>query len=183
MYINIQSVGRKVLQLDSLIASERLNAVFLVEHWLSQAELEVVRLADLILTSCCCRDSGHHGGSCIFADGCCGSRVGLNLTRYIEYRVCEVSGMMYCGVCFLVFYRPPSGDFNSFLSKLNSLMQAFSTHNLVCVGDFNVHFDRKDVRASQLTDLFHSFGLTQRVFEVTRGSIALIISSPISMIH
>ena len=129
-----------MLQLEALIETECLNGIFVVEHWLSQPELETVHLAQFNLVSGYCRPPGCHGGSSIFSDNRPAIKT-LDLGKYVEDRVCEVSGMRYGGIHFFVIYRPPSGDFIRFLNKLTTLLEDFAVCSILCIGDFNVHFN------------------------------------------
>lgn len=171
-YTNIQCINTGLLQLESLCLDNQFNAVFLTEHWLSQTELEAVRLCNYLLVASSCRDAGRHGGTCIFGNDARNS-CAIDLSSLSINVICEVSGFLYHGLHFILVYRSPSGGFVSFLENLSKVLHRYARHRIVCIGDYNVHFNTGDSEAVQLVNLFQSYGMTQKVFTKTRGEYCL----------
>lgn len=161
-----------MLELQSSVIDKNLNFLFLAEHWLSEAELEAVQLGDFRLISFYCRARRIHGGVCAFS-GVGQSVQVINLEGLCEDLHCEVSGFVWGDICFVVVYRSPSGDFNIFLNNIEKVLLRCMGHGIIVVGDFNVHFNTRDGRSLEVTNLFASFGLIQNNFQNTRDDSCL----------
>jgi len=135
------------------------------EHWLVQSEIDVLKIRNYCFVSYFCRKSHIHGGVAI--------AVKHNLlNRFVERSdLNDLSQEMHCEVCavqakslkltIITLYRPPSGNYETFLNTLELLLQKTilnQNFNTLINGDFNVDFLTDGSRTNTLIDLAKSYG-------------------------
>nr|CAI5847859.1 unnamed protein product [Callosobruchus analis] len=70
--------------------------------------------------------------------------------------------------------RAPNGNLGRCLEILNTVLESLGPKlNIIVSGDFNVYFDGKDCKASELCDLFLSYGMYSTTNFPTRGAVCL----------
>jgi hypothetical protein len=73
-------------------------------------------------------------------------------------------------ICVLTLFRAPSGNFSSFLLKLNTILQSLYTpmlHFIIC-GDININYLNESKNKNQLDNLLLSYNLTNIINFPTR---------------
>jgi len=82
-------------------------------------------------------------------------------------------------ICVLTLYRAPSGNNNSFLLKLDTILQSLYTpmlHFIIC-GDININYLNESENKNLLDNLFLSYNLTSIIYspdESTKYEVRLI---------
>jgi hypothetical protein len=82
----------------------------------------------------------------------------LNLDKYCveqDIKVCALQlDSIFLNICILVIYRSPAGNFNTFLTEPDKILQKLGTiiSNIIC-GDVNVNYLQESDKKSQLNAL------------------------------
>lgn len=174
LQLNVQSLPNKINRLTLLLEEELPDIVSVAEHWCDVDNMRTMAIPGYTLISSFCRPSRKHGGSAIYAK--IGLQMGdLGVSNYSVEMECEfcaakcVIGGVRVGV--ISAYRPPSGSFQVFLSKISYLLQ-HSQSIVDCIflcGDFNIDFLNNGCRLKPLLiDLFNCFNLNITNSEPTR---------------
>lgn len=177
LYINVQSLSNKVLELNVLLDEEEPNVFCISETWMREDAIKALHLENYTLISFFSRRDFRGGGTAIFAKKDFNNSKFSSITietQCIE-RVCEfcIAGLeinkkLYVFVCIC---RSPSGDFDQFLNILDEILNAvFSPKKfLIFCGDFNCDFSTNNDRSFSLLQLFSGYGLVAHVSGATRN--------------
>ena len=122
-----------------------------------------------------CRKSRTHGGVGIFVyNTLLYSTVNLNkVCNDYAFEACVIKLLISSNIYFILcIYRPPVGNFTTFLLHLQSILtQIYSnTTNLIICGDFNVDYLHDSRNKNLLNSLLASFNLHSAVNFPTRIS-------------
>ena len=107
----------------------------------------------------------------------------LNLDKYWVDQDIEVCALKldstFTNICILVIYRSPIGNFNTFVTQLDKILQKLCTikSNLTICGDVNVNCLQESDKKSQLNALLNSynvFSIVQFPTRIYRNSISAI---------
>ena len=129
---------------------------------MSSGETEELHLDGFVLAAFSVRRQFMHGGTAIFVKDTLATdvenvMVDFNIEKCIE---CSIIYIRNFNLYILVFYRSPSGDFDTFLSVVESTFNRISVNKSVIVaGDFNVHFNTNEKNTTDLCDI----GLHQKM--------------------
>lgn len=171
-YFNICSVRNKTGEIESFLAEGcDFDLLCFSEHCLLKQEVDLLKISNYQVVSYFCRESSAHGGSIILSKPhltCLERRdlVDCSLENHCEIAAVEIKSLNFL---ILTIYRPPSGNVGMFLEVLSNVISKLKTKYFIVInGDFNVHFNRQDNRASDLLDLMRSFGFREQVFSATR---------------
>ncbi|EFA09411.1 hypothetical protein TcasGA2_TC005213 [Tribolium castaneum] len=142
------------------------------EHWLNTSECESISLENFSPKSWFTRGDKGYGGSIIFTRNnlqcvALDQLVNLSVTSVREISAIK---LVLTNAIVISIYRPPSGDFELFLTVINSLLKHldFSKKNILGV-DFNVKFNSPDLKCHALIDLLLSYDLQPLVNFNIRG--------------
>ena len=157
----------KAPALSDLVVSKGINLLGIIETWLTIRETSS-DLAEMTL----------HGFSFFQTPRVNkrGGGVGLFVSNAFKFTPINVpslssfeciSGKFECGRTYLNIlniYRPP-GPASSFFSELQDLLFYIASlpHDLVLMGDFNLHLESSSSDVRQLTGILESFDLNQHV--------------------
>jgi hypothetical protein len=85
LYINIQSVGSKILELESFLQSAYpIEILCLNEHWLSPNDIDVLSIDNYTVASSFCRSKYKHGGVAVLIHNSLKLWQSLNTVQYCE---------------------------------------------------------------------------------------------------
>ena len=171
LYYNARSVLPKLDNLAATCLARSPDIVCIVESWLcsdiSDNEISLPNYSIIRLDR-----NRHGGGILLYVKDNLSFKVVLHGPSGLELFFMSILLPNSRSICLGTFYRPPSSSvaiFDSLFDVLCSLnSNCFS--NFILLGDFNVgmssHFS--NCNYMDLTNLFHSFSLTQVVDEPTR---------------
>jgi hypothetical protein len=158
------------LELESFLQSAYpIEILCLNEHWLSPNDIDVLSIDNYTVASSFCRSKYKHGGVAVLIHNSLKLWQSLNTVQYCEELHCEIAGIAFNGCRLYTIYRPPAGNFDLFIEKLEFLLQSIVGKSYIIItGDFNCKFNTSEKQAVTLVNTFISFGLQQAVFLPTR---------------
>lgn len=165
--INARSMRDKAPALSDLIISKSIDVLSVTETWLTRRET-AASLADITPTGFSFHHSPRVGRS--------GGGVGLFVSSPFKFERIAIPAQSsfetICGrvsdgrICFniLNIYRPP-GTSTLFFEQFQDVLSHMASlpHDLVVLGDFNLHVDTSSSQTSQFLDILASFDLQQNV--------------------
>lgn len=177
LHVNIQSMRRKILDLEVLISEGSYDVICINEHWLKSEELSLVNVEGYHVISSFCRSEGARGGGvCVFVRNplVCNPVDMSYCTTESHFEAAGVFLVDYDTYVFSV-YRTPNSSYYEFTGRLSALLDKIniSKYKITVAGDFNVHLSTSNVRtvgreAEDLCSLMATYGLRQTVFFNTR---------------
>ena len=151
------------------------NILRITKHHLRHEELAAFHVENYVLGSSYCRQLKLKGGVCIFVQNNL-RFTPLNVDEYCVDQDIEVCAIhlhsTHNKLCILAIYRSPQGNFNTFLTKLDLVLQKFFKLNftLVVCGDVNVNYLMESHKKNELNRILQSFNLSSIVNVPTRIS-------------
>ena len=115
-----------------------------------------------------CRMTYEMGGVCIYVQESL-NYVKLHLERYCQdknFKVCAIKTHFNAkSVCIIAIYRVPSGNFELFLSKLDTILRKLynATLEYIFFGDINIDYLINNDRKTRLDTLLKTYNLTSLV--------------------
>ncbi|XP_045471745.1 intracellular protein transport protein USO1-like [Harmonia axyridis] len=175
---NLQSIGNCVDELNEFLqAQNKCTFLCVTEHWKTASQLPIYKIEHYNLAASFCRTlENKHGGSAIFArDGLLGKvrkeATENSVENHIEISACEFK-INKTKIVVSAVYRTPSGDFETFLQRLEKLVALFTNEankTVIIAGDFNVNFVSKDsIERLQMCSMLNSYGVYPTISENTR---------------
>jgi len=143
------------------------------EHHLSQSEADFINIENYSIGAKYCRRKLQKGGVSIFIQSHLQFTT-LNRDKYCVNQDIEVCALKldstFSNICILVIYRSPIGNFNTFVTQLDKVLQKLCTikSNLIICGDVNVNYLQESDKKSQLNALLNSYNLFSVVLFLTR---------------
>lgn len=166
----------KIDALEVFLMGKNIQIFCLTEHWMKENEICQIQIQNFLLGSSFCRSTFKGGGSAVFVNlGESFKELSVISKLSIE-KDFELSGIFLCNVNVYIvcIYRSPSGDFNSFLAKMDQTLTMIGIQkNIILLGDFNVHFGTKEKDEMALCDLLTSYGFKQMIYAGTRNDKCL----------
>lgn len=170
--LNTQCLRNKIGEINAIQSD--FSLLCFTEHWLNADELKCAIIDNYVLVSFYCRSVYIHGGVSIF--------VNISLSSFFVSRddISELSVEKDIELCavecvklnilVVLIYRPPSGNFETFINIMQSLFELLCSSSLyvVVAGDFNLDFLSNTSRITQFTDIYCCFNLTPTIHECTR---------------
>ena len=185
--INARSMREKAPALADLVESKSIDVLSITETWLTRKETRA-GLADLTPPGYTFHQAPRVGRT--------GGGVGLFVSGQFTYKEFQIptrpSFEAMCGIIsngninlsVLNIYRPfPNGvNVNAFFIEIQDILSHLASlpHDLVILGDFNLHVDVDSNHTRQFVDILSSFNLSQHVDFPTHihgHSLDLIITS------
>jgi len=165
--INARSMRDKAPALSDLIHSKSIDVLSVTETWLTTRETRGC-LTDLTPAGFSFHQAPREGRS--------GGGVGLFVSNQFTFNPIPIpAGASFeamCGtvsdgkVCLNILnvYRPP-GACNGFFDEFQDVLCHLASlpHNMVVLGDFNLHVDSDSSQTAQFLDILSSFNLRQNV--------------------
>ena len=176
LHHNVQSLSNKLLDIAILLATDysNINILCFTEHWLLEAQLQVLNIDGFKLVSNFSRSHSASGGSCIFVRNTTEAQEVTYLRKLGKERVFEVSAMELStnNTILACIYRSPDSDFYTFLHTLELLIsKVFSKgKHLVLCGDLNINFLQQSSKLADFRNLLAMNNLTNIVKSPTRIS-------------
>lgn len=171
-HINIQCISNKVDQINSIPdIAIRSGVLCFSEHWMSEADLKLIKINGFQLVSFFCRKNHQHGGVSIFLNN------NIDAESIFLNKFCDEINAEFCGIkikrdnlLIIACYRSCLGDPDIFLIKFEEILNKFASKklNLIILGDFNINFNGNSHLLSQFNWILKSYGLKITVFENTR---------------
>jgi hypothetical protein len=143
------------------------------EHHLDQSEPNFIYTEKYSLGVNYCRRKLQRGGVSIFIQSHLQFTT-LNLDKYCVDQDIEVCALQiyytFLNICILVIYRSPTGNFNTFVTQLDKILQKVCTikSNPIICGDVNANYLQESDKKSQLDALLKSYNLFSIVKFPTR---------------
>ena len=125
---------------------------------MKHSELQRIFFDNYKLGDSYCRMTYEMGGVCIYVQESL-NYVKLNLQRYCQdknFEVCAIKAHFNAkSVCIIAIYRAPSGNFELFLSKLDTILRKLHTATLeyIICGDINIDYLINNDRKTRLDAL------------------------------
>lgn len=146
----------------------------LSEHWKTEDQLKNYSIANYNLLSAFCRAENQHGGCAIY--------IRDDLEKFQEKNLGQVSekGHIECAaiegkisidkIIIINIYRPPNGDINIFLQKINEILSTLvpEKETVFLLGDFNIDLLKANKNQAEFVNLLKSYNLHQSIFQNTR---------------
>lgn len=121
LHLNVQSIISKIDKISLLLLDKKPDIVSIAEHWCKEEGMEVVRFPGYKMVSYFCRPTREHGGSAIFARDEMEVKI-IHINKFSEELVCECCAVKFKigqhSIGVISAYRPPTGNFESFLIKM-----------------------------------------------------------------
>lgn len=180
MFLNVQSLENKILDLEVTLSLSNYDVLCFSEHWLTEDLIMARGLNGYILASAFCRTNLKHGGIALYVSNALAECYKVvNVSEFC----CELHHEFVCivlpktNLVLVGVYRSPNGDFDLFLSALESLVLHLnrfrSKHHILVGGDFNVDVRKEDHKSSTLQNVLKSLNLYCKNFEPTRDKACL----------
>jgi exonuclease III len=140
----------------------------LTEHHLQYTEQALSHIENYILGAHYCRNTKHMGGVCMFIQKNIPFTC-LEIGNYCKDQDIEICGIQlnhdYDKLCILAVYRSPSGNFDNFLTNLDSVLQKLFLlkFTFIICGDMNIDYLVDNYKKRQLDSILHSFNLSSIV--------------------
>lgn len=155
-----------------------IDILCVTEHWLSVMEIGSTQLCGYRVAGYYARESSKGGGVALFVKDILSSSIDVqkflnqyNVEKCIE---CSLNFIKNLNVYVLVVYRSPSGNFDTFLTEIEGILTTLGPgKSVILAGDFNVHFNTREINTLQLCDTLTSFDLHQQIFDATRHDACL----------
>jgi exonuclease III len=148
------------------------------EHHLSQSEADFLNIEYYFIGAKYCRRNLQQDGVSIFIQSHLQFTT-LNLAKYC-IEVCALKlDSTFSNICILFIYRSAVGNFNTFVTQLDKILQKLCTikSNLIICGDVNVNYLQESDKKSQLNALLNSyilFSVVQFPTRIYRNSVSAI---------
>lgn len=172
MHQNVQCLSNKILQIEVILANYNVDVFLATEHWQTREQISLLTISNYTLYSFYCREITSHGGTAIYLKKGLTDVKMRNLSEYCKEGILECSciELVNRNIITVVIYRPPTGNFNTFLELFCDLLHViFKFKKCVVIGgDFNINFNIYSNNLSLLTDLLTSFGLEITINSPTR---------------
>lgn len=175
LYVNIQCVRNKILEIENFCDVENVDIICLAEHWLTENQVDVMRPTGFMPASVTCRSISKNGGVGIYTSSKIKfSKLNLNIfNSEINCEICGIKILKATGnINILCIYRSPNGDIKMFFYLFEqAIKQVLKNHDqLIICGDFNINFaDIKSLATNQFLNLLRSLNLTYINNKPTRG--------------
>ncbi|XP_044766826.1 uncharacterized protein LOC123322842 [Coccinella septempunctata] len=136
--------------------------------------LSRVNFGNLNVASSFCRNTSRHGGAAVFVSKEIQCRELLNITKYSVEKEIEIAAIRLpvLRVVLVALYRPPSGDYSTFLSALEFVLEeclrSHGDDRVLLVGDFNIDFIRTSTEKTKLIETFNMYGMRYVFTEPSR---------------
>jgi hypothetical protein len=149
---------------------------------LNHSEADLINIENYSLGAKYCRQKLQRGGVSIFIQSLLQFTT-LNLDKYCVDQDIEVYALKldstFFNICILFIYRSPIGNFNTFVTQLNKILQKLCTikSNLIKCGDVIINYLQESDKKSQLNALLNSnnfFNIVQFPTRTYKNSISAI---------
>jgi exonuclease III len=144
-YQNIRGLGNKTDELIINWVNDAPHILCLSENYLSTEIIKTIIIDNYNLGSHYCRKYAKCGGVCIFIHKSY-QFINMDLDSYCieqDFEVCAIRlSHSPVNLCVLSVYRSLSGNFDTFIMKLEEILNILFQNqvNLVICGDFDVNF-------------------------------------------
>jgi exonuclease III len=170
---NIRGLRGKTNELISQLYPHFPHILCISEHHMTHLELKQTFLENYRIGASYCRSSFEKGGVCIFVQGNVRYKK-LDLEKHCEDKdleVCAIKVYFNTRHAYIIaIYRAPSGNFDSFITKLDTILRKLytvTTEFIIC-GDINIDYSVDSNRKNQLEALLRTYNLTSIVKFPTR---------------
>ena len=170
---NIRGLGGKVNELISQLYPTLPHILCFSEHHMKHPQLQKTGIDNYRLADSYCRNRYEMGGVCIYV------REGLNYTKLHLEKYCQDKDFEVCAIktrlnetsiCIIAVYRAPTGKFDLFISKLDTVIRKLytATTNYIICGDINVDYLVDSGSKNRLDVLLKTYNLASIVKFPTR---------------
>lgn len=171
---NVQSIGNCVDSIEKLIRDNpECFCLCITEHWKTEDQLLKIGISDFKLASWFCRGEGQHGGSAVYIKKSLKYKKIKSINNLSVQNECE-SAAIECVVkgkkiTIICIYRPPSGNKDSFYSKLEHMLTNVDNGSVVFIaGDFNIEMLQENVHKNFMFSLLNFYNIGSTVCGNTR---------------
>lgn len=177
--LNIQSIRKKVNELNVILEEVKPSFICINEHWLKENEVDYYKLDNFSLVSTYCRATHDCGGTAIFTSNqFCKQTKEIQLNKvspveiHCEFCCAEFTINEFCFILVSI-YRSPNGDFGIFFETMTDLLNELfdKKKRMFICGDFNINFARANKNANDIRNLFAAYNLISNLSEITRMGV------------
>lgn len=169
LFSNIRSINKNLEGLEQtlLLKKETYQYILLAEMWLDKNKTYPnLPGYKLFVTN---REERAGGGVAIFASNTNTSYEIFEL-KYMTQDIESIFLKVDADVCVGCIYRPPSGNINNFLDKIEDIMEYITSIGctLYIVGDFNLDISLKNLNTTKFMLLLLSYNFSNLITKPTR---------------
>ena len=173
--LNIQALTNKLTEFEAFLMECKPDIVCLNEHWMNVDFSLNVNFCGYKCAAKYCRSKYKGGGVIIYTKDYLETQdlkilsTVNSIEKCFEYTGCKIIHKNK-SIIVVNIYRSPSGDWNTFISQLNLLLNGIITRNqqIIVCGDLNVNQLYDSLQKNVLFDLMNSFQLDITTCEPTR---------------
>ena len=165
---NVRGLGKKAEELSSHLHPDFPHVLCLTEHHLKNLQLEKVHIENYKLGARSGRQLREKGGVATFVHNSLGFS-NTDIVQHCKEQDIEIGALKVSygalNIRVLTLFRAPSGNFSSFLLKLDTILQSLYTptlHFIFC-GDVNINYLNEKENQNQLDNLLLSYNLTSTI--------------------
>lgn len=175
LFVNIQCLSNKILDLELTVGKEAYQALCISEHWQTCDSLNSVYIDGYFLANSFCRSTFKNGGVAIFVSVKYQDKVKpIDVSGYCVEKHHEFCCVQYLSpnVILICAYRSPAGDVKAFFTSLEGLVLSLQKERLnnylILGGDVNIDVTKNCDISTQFINLLKSLNLYCTVWESTR---------------
>lgn len=154
---------------------ENIHAACITEHWLKQENISKFVISGYNIVSTFYRKEHKRGGSLILLQEDYKWKPIEDIEKYSVEMEAEFSGIYISqqNIILLCIYRPPQGNIDIFITKLEELINYLYrlNSNIIITGDFNIDFKKDTNDKEKLLLIIKSCNLNQVFTESSRVTI------------
>jgi exonuclease III len=149
------------------------HLICLTEHHLKNYETDVTSISKYKLGANYCRKELKNGGVCIYILETL-KFLNIDLQKHCKEQDIEIAAIQIRlnkkNVIIFSIYRAPSGNFDYFLNKLDTILNSLHNHKteFILCEDINIHYLATTNKKKQLDNLLSTYNLTSTVYFPTR---------------
>ena len=173
IFHNIRGLRNKIEELITHLSNRVPHVLCFTEHHLKEFEINNTRINHYNLGAYYCRITRKLGGVGIFVHDTL-SYTSIDLNEYCNEQDLEACALKFKisnnVFCILCIYRPPTGNFATFIHLFESLLNRLYTNslNVIICSDININYLQVSNYKSTLNSLLATYNLHSTVHFTTR---------------
>lgn len=158
-------MSNKIDNFTCFLNEQNIDLGCITEHWLSSDIASRIFIDNYVVASAYCRRASRHGGAAIVLRKNISFKEVPEIKKLSSDKVAEMTAvrMVKRNLTVVAIYRPPSGDFETFLTIMNQAleicMQKYPKDKIVFAGDYNVNFRGQSNEKNKIIETFKSFNM------------------------
>lgn len=167
--INLQSLSNKIDNFTYFLNEQNIDLGCITEHWLSSDVVRRVFIENYVVASAYCHQSSRHGGAAIILRNNVSVKEVTEIKKLSSDEITEMTAVRIAerNLTVVAIYRPPSGDFETFITIMNQALQIcmekYPRDKLVFAGDYNVNFRGQSNEKNKIIEIWIMCFLTHHM--------------------